>query len=260
MPRPQMPLSRGPVRRYLSGHRNSYGLAGLFVLSLAIAGCSSPSAAKTATKSGETSLDLASAGSHQSVVQVVVPTDFSRAMNEQPGIGETPIPGTEFAFEVNGSPPIAVGEESASLVLPGRPVSSARTYRSFGVWYMGTGLMNGTGIDGQQLRIGSSGTAASPVGIISDWPTKGEQLYAWARLPTRVKYVTYSYEKADRTWVFPVHGAALLLVPRPAAFDGDYATWHSAPFPLLTAYDAAGRIVEQQYAPRIGGDNVPKVS
>jgi hypothetical protein len=81
----------------------------------------------------------------------------------------------------------------------------------------------------------------------------------WGHLPAKVKYVTYSFKKRDRVWASPINGTVVLSVPRPAAFDGSYAVWHTAPFPLLRGYDINGHLLVEQYAPRIDGDRVPKV-
>lgn len=228
---------------------------------MALAGCSSESGAKTkpTTDRPSPTLDLANVGPEQVVVQVPLPPNFIRAMGDEPAMGTTVVPGTEFGYTVNGSSLIGVEEYSASLVLAGHPLSSARTYLSANVEYIGTGAMNGTGYDGGSSRIGSTGPAASPIQVIADWPKVGNQVFAWLHLPPSVKYVTYSYQGGDRTWVRPTQGTALLAVPRPAAYDGDYATWHTAPFALLQAFDANGHLIEQQYAPRISGDDVPKV-
>lgn len=243
--------------------RRAFSLKLAVISFLALAGCTSTTAAKQPARAAlETRppLDLGAAGPEQAVVQIPVPPNFVRAMANQPATGAVLIPGSEFAYTVDGGSPIGIEEVSRSLVVPGHPLSSARTVLSIGVWYIGTGGMNGTGYDGGDLPLGPTGSVATPIDVIPDWPTTGVQVYAWVHLPPSVKYVTYSFQGGDRTWVSPIRGTALLSVPRPAAYDGDYATWHTAPFGLLRAYDASGHLVAQQYAPRIGGDSVPRAS
>jgi len=74
-----------------------------------------------------------------------------------------------------------------------------------------------------------------------------EALPVWSHLPKTVQTVTYSYQGRDRTWVTPVEHTALVAVPRPPAFDGSYAQWHSAPFPLLQSYDAHHHLGRAQH-------------
>jgi hypothetical protein len=97
------------------------------------------------------------------------------------------------------------------------------------------------------------------INLVRDWPSPGKQLYAWSHLPIGTKVVTYSYRGKNRAWVVPIHDTAVFLVPRPAAFDGSYAVWHRAPFPVMKAFNAEGHLIAEENAPRVAQDNVPHV-
>jgi hypothetical protein len=252
---------RTSSRRLESIRRTGPQLALVFLLAAVAAGCTSESGAigaKSTTDQPKPAFDLASAGPEQVVTPTPLPQEWLAAMGNQPAIGSTVVPGTEFGFTVNGSPLIGFEENTRTLVTPGQPLSSARTQLYAQLNYIGTGGMNGTGFDGGSSLLGSPGSRVSPIQVIPDWPTVGRQVLAWVHLPPTVTHVTYSLRGKDRTWVRPTQGTALLSVPRPAAYDGDYATWHTAPFALMQAFDIRGHLVAQQYAPRIAGDNVPK--
>jgi hypothetical protein len=166
----------------------------------------------------------------------------------------------EGAFEIENSPPFVVADQSSPpLLKPGEPVSKAYRTLSSCVVYEGTGEPNGTGIDSSCNPLKKATQSNVAIQIIPDWPSKGSQLYVWAHLPASVKVVTYSFEGKDRAWVVPTNGSAALLVPRPAAFDANYGVWNMAPFPVLKAFDAKGRLISTEDAPRIGGDRVPTV-
>ncbi len=229
----------------------------------AAAGCSSaPRAQSGAPSTGSTSpLGQLLASQEQTVREIVPSGDIARVMAMRDPIGgSTPVPGSDHAFTVDGSPMVGIGDKSRTTVVPGQPLSTARTAYAACIFYAGTGLPNGTGIDSSCAPV-SDGSArtGSPVLLIPGWPTPGVDVYVWSHLPQTVRTVTYSYQGHDRTWVNPVDHTALVSVPRPPAFDGSYEQWHSAPFPLLQAYDAHHHLVAAQYAPRVGGDTVPKV-
>jgi hypothetical protein len=244
------------------GLRTALGCFGLVLVPTLMTGCASSANAQPKshpTRHAARSTKEELVGTEETMTSVVPSPDMVRMMQTSTQSSKA-IPGTTHVYSVEESPPVAVMATTAMLVTPGQPVSSARTSDSSCVSYQGTGLMNGTGWDSSCTPLSiRSIQSKSPALIIPDWPAKGNQVYAWTHLPSHVKYVTYSYKGMDRTWVEPVNGTALLSVPRPAAFDGDYAQWHSAPFGLLRAVAADGRLVEEQYAPRISGDDVPKI-
>jgi hypothetical protein len=205
-------------------------------------------------------LNRIAAGTQQTLTSVPIPTSIAPALTNHPGDFGGSISHIYGAYTADGSPPVVVVDHTATLVVPGNDPSKAKPQLSFCDTYAGTGTPNGTGIDSScaSLPSGKSESVA-PALVIPDWPTAGQQVYVWGHLPTKVQYVTYSFQKRDRVWATPINGTVVLSVRRPAAFDGSYAVWHSAPFPLLRAYDAKGHLVAEQYAPRIGGDRVPKV-
>ena len=229
----------------------------------AAAGCSTtPRATSSAARTQLTGpLGHLLASQEQTVQEIVPSGDIARVMAMRDSIlGSSPVPGSDHAFTVAGSPMVGAGDTSRTTVVPGQALSTARTVYSACVFYAGTGLPNGTGIDSdcEPVSDGSARTG-SPVLLIPGWPTPGVDVYVWTHLPQTVQTVTYSYQGRDRTWVTPVDHTALVSVPRPPAFDGSYEQWHSAPFPLLQSYDAHHHLVAGQYAPRVGGDTVPKV-
>jgi len=172
--------------------------------------------------------------------------------------GSTVNPESEGAYSVSGSPVFVISDQTTPvLVQPGHPISSGKRYLETCVTYLATGGYNGSGI-GSGCQTVKKGQIV-PIGIIPDWPTKGLQLYTWTHLPPDTSYVTYSYQGKDRAWVRSTKGAAALLVPRPAAFDGNWGVWNKAPFPVLKAFSASGRLIAAQAAPRIGGDRVPTI-
>jgi hypothetical protein len=166
----------------------------------------------------------------------------------------------EGAYAIGSSPVFVIGDQSSpKLLKPGQPESKAYRVLGSGLFYLGTGGDNGTGIEASNEPLKSAKSTDIPINVVPDWPTKGFQLYVWAHLPTSVKIVTYSYSGTDFNWVTPVKHAAAVLVPRPAVFDGNYGVWNKAPFPEMKAYNARGKLVAAEDAPRIGGDRVPKV-
>jgi len=229
----------------------------------AAAGCSSAPRATSGTPIVDSfgSPGQLLANNEQTVREIVPSGDVARVMvMRESFLGSSPVPGSDHAFTVGGSPMVGTGDKSTTTVIPGQPLSTARTTHSACVFYAGTGLLNGTGIDTVCDPLsGGSAETRSPVLLIPDWPTQGVDVYVWTHLPRSVHIVTYSYQGHDRTWVAPVDNTALVSVPRPPAFDGPYEQWHSAPFPLLQAFDAHRHLVTAHYAPRIGGDTVPKV-
>jgi hypothetical protein len=229
----------------------------------AAAGCTTaPRATSSAPRTESTSsLGHLPASQEQTVEEIAPSGDIARVMAMRDSIlGSSPVPGSDHAFTVAGSPMIGTGDKSRTTVVPGQPLSTARTAYSACVFYAGTGLPNGTGIDSdcEPVSDGSARTG-SPVLMIPGWPTPRVDVYVWSHLPQAVQTVTYSYQGHDRTWVTAVDHTALVSVPRPSAFDGSYEQWHSAPFPLLQSYDDHHHLVAAQYAPRVGGDIVPKV-
>jgi hypothetical protein len=200
------------------------------------------------------------AGTQQTLTSVPIPANIAPALKNRPGDLGGSIAHIYGTFTANGGPPVVVSDHTTTLVVPGHDPSKARPQLSFCDTYAGTGTPNGTGIDSSCAPLPSGKSeAAAPALVIPDWPTAGQQVYVWGHLPAKVKYVTYSFQKRDRVWASPINGTVVLSVPRPAAFDGSYAVWHTAPFPLLRAYDVNGHLLAEQYAPRIGGDRVPKV-
>jgi hypothetical protein len=190
-------------------------------------------------------------GTEQSLVSVAVPTWFAYT---------TPSPcstvlGQPVAFNVGDSPPFIVFHESMSARTPRCPINPVVPSPNF-AWleYVGNGLA-GTGYDGSAGSPGTVEGTATSLFIIDPWPVAGQQVYVWADLPSDVRYVTYSFQGQDLAWVRPQSGVAAFLVPRPAAFDGSYAVWHTAPFPIVTAYNASGQQLAQEKAPRVDGDD-----
>jgi hypothetical protein len=198
-------------------------------------------------------------GTHEVMIPVAPPT-FMAAFTTRPGIPQEWVvdKGSERTFEIDNSPPFVAADQSGpSLLKPGQPESNAYRMHSACVTYQGTGLLNGTGVDSACNPLKSAAQTDVAITIVPDWPTKGSQLYLWSHLPAGVKYVTYSYVGSDRVWVSPIKHVAAVLVPRPAAFDGNYGVWNKAPFPKLEAFNANGKIIAVEDAPRIGGDRVP---
>ena len=253
------PAARPGARRW----RRCAVVPAVLLAICAAAGCASaPHAEPGVRRVGLTNSPGPLPANQEQTDREVVPTgDVARVMvMHDPFAGTSPVPGSEHAFTVGDSPMVGTGDKSRSTVVPGQSLSTARTARAACVYYAGTGAENGTGIDSScdPLSGGSAGTR-SPVLLIPDWPEQGTDVYVWSHLPSSVRIVTYSYRGQDRTWVAPIDATAVLSVPRPPAFDGSYRQWHSAPFPLLRAYDAHHHLVVAQYAPRIGGDVVPRV-
>ena len=229
----------------------------------ATAGCASAPRAQSGARSVGTSSPLGQllVSQEQTVHEIVPSGDIAHVMAMRDlYLGSSPVPGSQHAFTVDGSPMVGTGDKSRTTVVPGQPLSTARTAYAACVFYAGTGLPNGTGIDSDcEPTSEASAATRSPVLLIPGWPTHGVDVYVWSHLPQAVQTVTYSYQGHDRTWVTPIDHTALVSVPRPPAFDGSYEQWHSAPFPLLQAYDAHHHLVAAHYAPRVGGDIVPKV-
>jgi len=195
------------------------------------------------------------------MVQVAYPDYWAQVVTNskhQPQFQAIVANGNEGAYATDGSPTVVVADQSSTLVQPGQALSTAHKVFTSCVIYLGTG-QNGTGIDSicVPIRLNDRSTSVA-LNVIAGWPAHGSQLYVWTHLPAAATVVSYAYKGRDRVWVMPVHGTALMLVPRPAAFDGDYAQWHTAPFPLMKVYNAKGHVIAQQYAPRIAGDSVPR--
>lgn len=166
----------------------------------------------------------------------------------------TAMPGRLHSFTVAGSPPFVVfdGTANPAGVAPSRPapVSSVVSYD------MTIHTSGGFGVQAEGIPLEASARSARPtVFVIPDWPANGLQGYVWSHLPAGTAYVTYSWQ-AVRYWERPVDGVAGFFMARPAVFDGPtYADWHSAPIPVLRAYDQAGVEVGRVFAPRLAGDD-----
>lgn len=170
----------------------------------------------------------------------------------------TPVNGTLHAFSVDGSPPAVIFDAtpSSSSPLPAgnKDVSVVGMYdqdnpaaESAGG---GFGILSGS----NPLADIESGTR-NPVFLAPHWPQVGLQAYAWPHLPTGTAIVTYSWQTMQ-LWERPLDNLAGFVMPRPAQFDGPmYSDWHSAPLPVLRAYDANGKLLAQVNAPRMNGDD-----
>lgn len=159
--------------------------------------------------------------------------------------------GVPEAYTVSGSPTFVVADWG-----PSSGGFGCGQQDRVDVTYAGNGLGNGTGIDSEPGAAVNLGGTTTSIGVIPDWPVQGQQIYVWGDLPASVAYVTYAYQSGDLTWERPVDGTAAVLVPRPTAYDGDYATWHTAPFPVFTAYTADGTEIGTIEGPRIAGDDM----
>jgi len=114
------------------------------------------------------------------------------------------------------------------------------------IFYAGTGLPNGTGIDSSARRCRMGVQTGSP-SADSGWPLQGGCLRlvspaadrSTSRIPTRSR-PTWVIRSTTRHW----------CRARPPAFDGSMNN-ALAPFPLLQAYDAHHHLVAAQYAPRV---------
>ena len=196
-------------------------------------------------------------GVEQSFRAVPVPswfvnTEEKAAIQRQPGqMGCLTMVGQPLAFSVGNSPTFIVWNGSLTAF---KPVCPSHPHIATYLEYEGNGLA-GTGYDGVSGSPGTVEGTATTLLLIPDWPAAGRQVYVWADLPSDVAYVTYSYEGRDLTWVRPQRGVAAFLVPRPAVFDGSYAVWYTAPFPLVTAYNADGVQLAREKAPRVDGDD-----
>jgi hypothetical protein len=167
--------------------------------------------------------------------------------------GQTVIAGTSHSFTVAGSPAF----ETALVITQQRGVSgrpAGPRVEAYGLYWIGVGGLSGTGGDGGFLPVNA--TTESPVEIIAGWPQSDQQLYVWPSIPAGTAYVTYTYQNRTLFWERPSAGIVALLVPRPTAFNGNYSTWHTAPLPVLSAFDKQGRLLQQVEAPRIGGDDL----
>ena len=114
----------------------------------AAAGCSSAPRATSSAPSAESSSPLGQLleSQEQTVHEIVASGDIARVMAMHDSIlGSSPVPGSEHAFTVGGSPMVGTGDKSRTTVVPGQPLSTARTARASCVFYAGTGLLNGTG-------------------------------------------------------------------------------------------------------------------
>lgn len=187
-------------------------------------------------------------GSEQSLDAVAVPTWFRYTSRCSTVVGQP------LAFSVGDSSPIVVWHGSMSARKPMCPTIPVSAPVSANVEYEGNGLA-GTGYDGVAGSSGTVAGTATSLFLIAPWPVAGQQVYVWAYLPSDIAYVTYSFEGKDLAWVKPQSGVAAFLVPRPAAFDGPYAVWHTAPFPIVTAYNTSGQQLAQERAPRVDGDD-----
>jgi hypothetical protein len=196
-------------------------------------------------------------GVEQSLLAVPVPSWFANryetaaAQRWWSSFGCFTMVGQPLAFSVGDSPSFIVWNGS---ITPLKPVCPSNPPIAAYLEYVGNGLA-GTGYDGTAGSPGTVEGTATSLLLIENWPVAGQQVYVWADLPSDVSYVTYSFQGQDLAWVRPQSGVAAFLVPRPAAFDGSYAVWHTAPFPIVTAYNASGQQLAQEKAPRIGGDD-----
>jgi len=195
-------------------------------------------------------------GAEQSLVAMTVPTWFGYTSGHKFNSSCSTVVGQPLAFSVGDSPPFIVFHESMTARTPRCPVNPVVALPiSPYLEYEGNGGLAGTGYDTNSGSPGTVEGTATSLFLVPDWPVAGQQVYVWADLPSDVRYVTYSFQGQDLAWVIPQSGIAAFLVPRPAAFDGSYAVWHTAPFPIVTAYNASGQQLAQEKAPRIGGDD-----
>jgi hypothetical protein len=200
----------------------------------------------------------------QEVLQPATPFDLTKFGVGGPLNNTNLVAGTAHSFTVDGSPTFEVADVTPGSRSP--LTASASTTTGTGEWteeaalfYVGVGGTSGTGGDATLTPLAPpSAVTGSPVQVLPNWPVPDKQLYVWTHLPTGTTYVTYTYQGDTLAWQGPVSGTIALLVPRPATFDGNYATWHSAPLPVITAYNTNGQVITQVKAPRIGGDD-PKV-
>ena len=196
-------------------------------------------------------------GVEQSLLAVSVPTWFVKeyeTATAQQRLSTSAcftMVGQPLAFSVGDSPSFIVWNGSLT---PLKPVCPSNPPIAAYLDYVGNGLA-GTGYDGGSGSPGTVEGTATSLLLIENWPVAGQQVYVWADLPSDVSYVTYSFQGQDLAWVRPQSGVAAFLVPRPAAFDGSYAVWHTAPFPIVTAYNASGQQLAQEKAPRGAGDD-----
>ena len=156
--------------------RRAFSLKLAVISFLALAGCTSTTAAKQPARAAlETRppLDLGAAGPEQAVVQIPVPPNFVRAMANQPATGAVLIPGSEFAYTVDGGSPIGIedveilgGPWASSPVCSYRSVDRCVVHRH--------GWNERDWHDGGDLPLGPTGSAATPIDI-PDWPTTGVQ-------------------------------------------------------------------------------------
>lgn len=221
---------------------------------LVLAGaCAAPVLATTASSASVTGQGRSVPSEITGTHEVLHPAPPGQLGGEVEAPGKV-VAGTEHGFTVDGTPTFVVADVTPRSSPSGPPGATGLTSGSTLTAPLEGDSGGGTSFLGRSPK--GVVLRGSPVQILADWPTPGKQLYVWTHLPKGTAFVTYSYKGATLAWQSPVSGTIALLVPRPAAFDGDYATWHSAPLPLLRAYDTAGHLVTKLDAPRIANDDL----
>lgn len=169
-----------------------------------------------------------------------------------------PVQGTLHAFTVAGSPTFAVldatGSTMASSCSPVPPPTSPLS--SLVIYQLTVPTSGGFGIEGSPIPLEPSAPGyRPPVHLLASWPADHLQGYVWSHLPNGTAYVTYNWPGVQY-WERPASGVAAFFMARPAVFDGPtYADWHTAPIPVMRAFDAQGVELGSVFAPRISGDD-----
>lgn len=195
-------------------------------------------------------------GDEQHITEVQIPAFATDTLRMPHGQWEV-VDGTMHAFSVDGSPPAVIFDatrnpNSALPVAPG--VSVVGMYEQMDAAALAAGGGYGVLSGSVPLADIESG-ARDPVFLAPQWPQVHQQAYAWPHLPAGTAIVTYVWQ-GTQLWQRPLDGVAGFVMARPAQFDGPlYSDWHTAPIPVMTAYDASGHVLAQVKAPRMNGDD-----
>jgi hypothetical protein len=208
-----------------------------------------PASPAAATSSPATQFDGPS-GVQQQIARTSLPSWWTERAQLAHG---SKIIGDARAFSGPGIQTFVIATESAGAT-PNEPALFAFQYNLHANPDSGSAGVQGEGL------LTTAVEAAGPLSfksvfMLANQPAVGEQTYWLPHLPSNAAVVSYQYPGAVRYWERVVDGTVAFVVPRPAAYDGDFATWHTAPLAAITAYDASGQVIAQTTAPRIGGDD-----
>jgi hypothetical protein len=177
-------------------------------------------------------------GQEQRAIVVPVPASLVEAAQAQSVFAITP--GTFRAISIDGERPIAFFDAPP-------PDGSPPSFE--------VGVFESRTADGElrvrplPVPIFSDTGAPASVWRADDWPTPGQQVYAWPHLPSATAFVTYEFDGVRR-WQRPVWNTAAFVVPRPPRFVVPLTEDVSdAPPQVFRAYDARGELLAETTYP-----------